>query len=170
MSRGGARIAISYDAHAPSVGAARRAVSSFAARHGASDSELDGVRLAVSEAVTNAVVHAYPSGDTGLIHVTAALTGRQLSVTVADDGCGFDGSHGSPGLGFGLNLIEDTCAALTVTAARSGGTRVQMRFLLSGAPTGEAAAIEPLSRRRVASMRPLRLAGYFSDGAAEASP
>ena len=169
MSRSVSGLAVSYEASAASVGAARRAVSSFAARHGASDRELDGIRLAVSEAVTNAVVHAYPAGETGCIHVTAVLAGSELSVTVADDGRGIDASRESPGLGFGLNLVEHTCASLTIKAAPSGGAQVQMRFLLSAAGAAEAVALETVSRRRVASLRPLRLAGYFRDGAAEGS-
>ena len=166
MSRGRARLGVSYEACAASVAAARNAVSLFAARNGASNSELERVRLAVSEAVTNAVVHAYPAGAPGPIHLTAALAGRELSVIVADDGCGIENSRESPGLGFGLNLIEHTCASFTLTAARSGGTQLEMRFLLS-ASAAQPDPIETVSPHRVASLRPLRLAAFFHDATAE---
>jgi anti-sigma regulatory factor (Ser/Thr protein kinase) len=156
-----------YRAHAVSAGAARGEVSSFAARNGAAVEDLERVRLAVSEAVTNAVVHAYPAGTPGLVHVSAVVAGRELSVIVADDGCGIDGSAESPGLGFGLNLIEHACASFTITARPGGGTVLEMRFLLSTA----AAHLEPQTAgsRRVASLNPRRVAGYLRDGAPEAS-
>ncbi len=160
------RLDVSYPARPASVPAARAAVAAFAARNGATDVELDRVRLAVSEAVTNAVVHAYPPGSPGPVQVMVALAGPALSVMVADDGCGLGAARETPGLGLGLNLIEDSCDSLTLGASRSGGTRLEMRFLLSNA-AGEAEPSETLAPSRVAPLNPLRLAALLRDSAAE---
>jgi anti-sigma regulatory factor (Ser/Thr protein kinase) len=165
MSPSGARLATSYPARAACVAAARAAVSAFATRAGASADELDSVRLAVSEAVTNAVVHAYP-GAPGPVHVTAAIAGRELSVIVADDGCGLGAARETRGLGLGLNLIERSCDSLTVGASRSGGTQLEMRFLLCAA-AAEADPIQKAAPSRVVSLNPLRVAAFFHDRAAE---
>jgi len=160
------RLDVSYPARAASVPAARAAVAAFAAPNGPTAEQLDSVSLAVSEAVTNAVVHAYPVGVPGPVHLTAALTGRALLVIVADDGCGLGAARETPGLGLGLNLIEDSCDSLTIGASRSGGTQLEMRFVLSSA-AGEAEPSEALAPRRVASLNPLRLAALLHDSPAE---
>lgn len=165
MSASSALFAASYDACAPSVAQARAAVSSFAARNGATEEDLDAIRLAVSEAVTNTVVHAYPSGTSGLVEVTVAVAGRLLVVIVADDGCGIGGARETPGLGLGLGLIEHSCGSLTVTNRRSGGTQLEMRFLLSSA-AAEQGCGDPPARDRVESSNPLGLTALLDVRAA----
>ena len=66
---------------------ARRVVVDLAAEAGATPETIEAIRLATSEALTNAVVHAYDAAP-GEIHVSAALRGGELSVVVADDGRG----------------------------------------------------------------------------------
>lgn len=162
----GARVATTYPARAASVACARNAVSALAAPAGASADELDNIRLAVSEAVTNAVVHAYPAGASGPIYVTAAIAGSMLSVIVADDGCGLGAARDSPGLGLGLNVLERACDSLAVGASRSGGTRVEMRFVLSDPAAGAERTEAPAPP--VASRNPLRFAALLHDHPARA--
>lgn len=170
MSPTGARFEISYDAIGTSVGAARIDLFAFLARSGVSAEVIDSVRLAVSEALTNAVVHAYRPGTPGLIHVTAAIAGRELSVIVADDGCGLGCAPDSPGLGLGLNLIEQSCHSLTITMRPSGGTQLEMRFPLSNnASSGDPQQAEGVGSR-VPSLNPLRLAAFLHDCPVEGSP
>jgi stage II sporulation protein AB (anti-sigma F factor) len=69
------------------VGVARNAVATFASQADFTLADIDEIRLAVSEAVTNAVVHAYP-GRTGWVRVTARLSEGQLQVEVEDAGIG----------------------------------------------------------------------------------
>ena len=76
-----------YEADPESVGRARAELARFASRAGASETLVDGLRLAVSEAVTNAVRHAYPL-DPGEIRVRALVGEDGLEVVVSDDGCG----------------------------------------------------------------------------------
>jgi anti-sigma regulatory factor (Ser/Thr protein kinase) len=86
-----------------SVGAARRAIRSFAA---GLEVDLDGVALAVSEAVGNAVAHAYEDGAHGSIELSATASPRELTVTVRDRGRGFGAGNGNPGAGYGLTIIR----------------------------------------------------------------
>jgi serine/threonine-protein kinase RsbW/stage II sporulation protein AB (anti-sigma F factor) len=51
----------------------RRAVTRFAADHGVVEPPIDGLRLAVSEAVTNAIVHGFGDGDPGQVRVSLAI-------------------------------------------------------------------------------------------------
>ncbi len=71
-----------------SVPAGRRAIVEFAAAAGATEELLAAVRLAVSEALTNVVLYAYPERD-GQIHLTAGIAGGELWVLIADDGSAF---------------------------------------------------------------------------------
>jgi anti-sigma regulatory factor (Ser/Thr protein kinase) len=62
----------------------------------------DAIGVVVSEAVTNAVLHAYRDRDRpGQVHVTAALDEEGVEVTVADDGLGLRPRPDSPGSGSG---------------------------------------------------------------------
>jgi len=121
-------------ATADSVGRLRRAVTKFAARHGASDRSLEAVNLAVSEALTNVVVHAYRSAAApGPVLVMAAVRDRALIVTVADEGCGMTPRDDSPGLGLGLALMSRLADTFEVTprVARAGIV-LRMGFALAG--------------------------------------
>lgn len=116
---------------------ARRAVRRVAASNGACEDDLDRIGLAVSEAVTNAIVHAYAQARAGAIQLTAVAVEDELSVLVADDGCGLGWAPASPGLGLGMGVIECSADALTITTRASGGTLLEMLFRLRpGAPDG----------------------------------
>jgi anti-sigma regulatory factor (Ser/Thr protein kinase) len=129
-----------------SVPKARRAVCAVARANGASEEDLERIALAVSEAVTNAIVHAYGGGDGGQVQVMAAATEGELSVLVSDDGCGLGAADESRGLGLGMGVIELSADSLTITTRSSGGTLLEMRFSLSAA--------EPAPRREAARAQP----------------
>jgi serine/threonine-protein kinase RsbW len=92
---------------------------------------LDDIRLAVTEAATNVVKHAYPELTTGVFYVTAAIAGEELWVLVSDDGCGYRASSQIPGLGWGLTLIAKLSEEYVITERGTGGTEVRMRFPIS---------------------------------------
>ncbi len=88
------------------------------------------MRLAVSEAVTNAVLHAYRGGP-GAIQVTAALAEEaELWILVADDGGGMQPNAERPGLGLGLGLISQVCDDMAIVPRSGGGVEVRIRFTL----------------------------------------
>jgi serine/threonine-protein kinase RsbW len=118
----------SFPAIPEAVPLARRALSAVAAAAGAAGERLDEIRLAVSEAVTNAVVHAYRNGEAGHFHVTAAVASDELWVLIGDDGRGLHACNDSRGLGIGLSLISGLSDDFAIVTRASGGTEVQMRF------------------------------------------
>jgi serine/threonine-protein kinase RsbW len=118
----------SYPALPESVPVARRALAAVAAMAGAGGERLEEIRLAVSEALTNAVVHAYRNHDAGRFHVTAAVASGELWVLIGDDGRGMHARNDSDGLGIGLALISGLSDDFTIVTRASGGTEVQMRF------------------------------------------
>jgi anti-sigma regulatory factor (Ser/Thr protein kinase) len=119
-----------YPAVARSVPAARRAVAEFAVAAGASTELVHAIRLAASEALTNAVKYAYP-GTHGSIHVNAWEANGELWLLIADDGCGLRAGREGDGLGQGLALISQMADDLWVLERSSGGTELQMRFNLA---------------------------------------
>lgn len=123
----------SYPAIPASVPAARRELAAYAARAGANQEQLDSIRLAASEALTNVVVHAY-GGYAGRIYVNADLAADELWICIGDDGSGLRSNYTSPGLGVGLALIAQASDGLTIMNRGSGGTEVRMRFRLDAAP------------------------------------
>jgi serine/threonine-protein kinase RsbW len=127
MSRGDA-LNESYRAVPETVPMARRALATVAARAGAGGERLEEIRLAVSEALTNAVVHAYRDTEPGRLHVTAAVASGELWVLIGDDGRGLHAWNDSRGLGIGLSLISGLSDDFAIVPRASGGTEVQMRF------------------------------------------
>jgi serine/threonine-protein kinase RsbW len=118
-----------------SVAPLRAAVADFAAQAGVPQSTIDTVKLAVSEAATNVVVHAYQDAPApGLIHVEADVAAHELRVTVADDGSGLRPEQQSPGLGLGLGLIARLADNFELLQGGNGGLRVRMRFAIPPAP------------------------------------
>jgi anti-sigma regulatory factor (Ser/Thr protein kinase) len=91
---------------------------------------LHDVRLAVSEACANVIVHAYDGND-GLLEVTARPTpDRTLEIIVRDHGRGMTPRADSPGLGVGLPLIAALTSMLEIGTAADGATEVRMTFAL----------------------------------------
>ena len=118
------------DATAESVPALRTAVAEFLAAEGVAEEVVQTVKLAVSEALTNAVVHAYAGTDPGDVEVGAWLAGGRLEIRIEDRGAGVTPRPDSPGLGFGLPLIASLAAASDITPREGGGTVVGMTFEL----------------------------------------
>jgi len=95
------------------------------------------IKLAVTEACTNAIQHAYPGQGDGQIDVTLKsdeswlrVVVRDYGVGVGDYGVGIDQSVHRPGLGIGLPIIEALTATLQIEEC-DPGTRIAMTFALS---------------------------------------
>lgn len=113
-----------------SIAPLRRAVVRFAADNGASAPQRDDIALAVSEALANAVLHAYVGHDRpGIVAVDARIRGRWLEVAVCDDGNGMLPRTDSPGMGIGLALIGRIAEQLRLEDMRPG-VRVHMTFAI----------------------------------------
>jgi anti-sigma regulatory factor (Ser/Thr protein kinase) len=116
-------------ARAESIPRIRAAIAGFAADGGARGALLYSIELAVTEAASNVVAHAYRPGTAGLIHVSAEAREDTLEVVVADDGTGLRAKQ-SDGAGLGLPLIAEATADVAIRSRPRGGTEVAMRFRL----------------------------------------
>ena len=83
--------------------------------------------LIVSEALANAIKHAFPGGREGLITVSAEVSDQQWKVSIADNGVGFNNEIDA---GTGINLIRALAGQMRgkVRFASDNGTRVEMTF------------------------------------------
>jgi len=120
------RFEMRVGAHASNVGDLRKAVVAFAQELGFDDTSQ--IALAVSEAITNAVVHAYRDCEVGDVRVVACDKPESLVVVVRDYGAGMLPRADSPGLGLGLPLISTMTDDLQIEAADGTGTLLRMHF------------------------------------------
>jgi len=120
------RLELRLDAEPPSVAVVRRELGAFVdEQFGATSAD---VALAVSEAVSNVVLHAYRDGTPGTVRVVACVHPNELVVVVRDYGCGMRPHPGSPGAGLGLSIIGAAASAMNVERPDDGGTRIRLRF------------------------------------------
>ena len=120
-------------ARAEAIAVLRTALVRHARSLGADAEVCQAVQLAVSEALTNVVMHAYPGIELGEMTVQA-WTDRDhhLTVRVLDEGQGLVPSTDSPGLGLGLGLMAQMADDFRI-GNREGtpGTTVSLRFTLN---------------------------------------
>lgn len=116
---------------------ARSAVACFAAQMDPTLEELGDIRTAVSEAVTNCIVHAYPK-ELGLIMLRCRiLKDNTLDIVIKDRGVGIPDieqamrptftTGGSDRSGMGFTIMESFMTTFEVTSAAGKGTTVHMR-------------------------------------------
>ena len=132
---------VSFPSRSANEGFARSAVAAFAAQADPTMDELADIKTAVSEAVTNCIVHAYPN-VIGPVTLTAALQeGGVLRIVVADKGCGIDDvpramqpmftTGGEERSGMGFTIMESFMDRLVVRSTPGRGTTVVMRKRLA---------------------------------------
>jgi serine/threonine-protein kinase RsbW len=124
------RLSLVLPAVPAGVPRARDAVTDLCERLGLERDLADDIRLAVTEACTNCVLH---SPTEGAEHPTFIIDARvedgELVVIVRDFGGGLLGAPaGNGGLGLGMKLIEQLSESSQVSSRPGGGTRVSMRF------------------------------------------
>ncbi len=118
-------------------GVCRALVAAFVAQADPTIEELADLRCAVSEAFTNATVHAYREKG-GIVYITVKLySDRHVIITVRDTGCGiadvkqarqplFTTDKSGDRSGMGFSVMESFTDHLTVVSHPGGGTRVTM--------------------------------------------
>ena len=135
-------IKLEFPARAVNEGFARAAVAAFVSQLDPTLTELGDLKTAVSEAVTNAVVHAYPD-SLGVIQLRARiLPGGELELVVRDKGVGIADverartplytTGGKERSGMGFTIMEGFTDRLRVRSAPGRGTTVTMRRRLTG--------------------------------------
>ena len=129
---GDGRLVREVSAEPASVAPLRSELTAWARSMGARDP--DAIALAVSEACTNIVVHAYREQPApGPIIAAAERRGTELQITIADRGCGLRPRCDSPGLGLGLALISRVAQRVAIEASAATGTTVCMTFAVRAA-------------------------------------
>ena len=134
-------VKLDFPSTSANEGFARTAVSGFLASLDPTVEELADIKTAVSEAVTNCIVHAYPD-RIGDITLTVRLyeTGR-VTVKIRDKGCGIEDvglameplytTGGEERSGLGFSVMESFTDRLKVTSKPSKGTSVTMEKLVA---------------------------------------
>lgn len=137
-------VQLSIPAQADFVAVARLTISGVAARMNFTIDDIEDIKVAVSEACTNAVQHAYAGGD-GLVTLVATMNEGYLEVSVSDSGKGFDtenivsskqdGANDALfGLGLGLTFIKSLMDTCDVISSRGAGTTIRMTKRLAPPP------------------------------------
>ena len=130
---------------------ARSCISAFIAEANPTVEELCDLRCAVSEAVTNSIVHAYPKRDSEPCYVYISVRlydSREVSIEVSDNGCGIEDierartplfTTGDPSerCGMGFLVMDNFTDSLTVHSRVGKGTRVLMRKKLAPSAKGD---------------------------------
>ena len=116
---------------------ARSAVACFAAQMDPTLEELGDIRTSVSEAVTNAIVHAYPDSLGTITLRCRILKDNVLDIVIKDRGVGIPDvekakqpmftTGGSDRSGMGFTIMESFMTSLSITSEPGKGTTVHMR-------------------------------------------
>lgn len=134
---------LTFPAHSANEAFSRSAVSSFVAQLDPRIDELSDIKTAVSEAVTNCIVHAYRDRD-GVIEITARiLEGGELWIKIRDKGCGIENiekamepmyttAPDEDRAGLGFAVMESFMDKLAVRSKVGVGTTITMRKKIEG--------------------------------------
>lgn len=123
---------------------ARSAVAAFVTQLDPTLDEIEDIKAAVSEAVTNAVVHGYRD-VTGTIYITCTLEDNIATITIRDNGCGIENidlartplytsSHNSERSGLGFTVMETFMDEIDVKSSPDCGTTVTLIKKISSNP------------------------------------
>jgi len=132
---------ISFCAIAENEVLARMVISAFLVRVNPTMSVISEVRTAVSEAVTNAIVHAYEESGCGKVILRAALDSDQVHIEIEDFGCGIEDINQAmkpfytsqperERSGMGFSLMQSFMDGVQVRSAPGEGTLISMTKLL----------------------------------------
>jgi serine/threonine-protein kinase RsbW len=117
-------------ARAENVAVVRHAFGGFAEALSVDEQTLADIKLAITEACTNVVIHAYEDDEDGSLEVDASIDDRRLTVVIRDEGRGIVPRPDSPGLGLGLPLIATLAESLELGKDDDDRTEVRMTFAL----------------------------------------
>jgi anti-sigma regulatory factor (Ser/Thr protein kinase) len=118
------------------VSESRHRAAEFAAAAGASDEVTEAIALAVSETVTNVILHAY-DGDDGEVSVSCRVDGDRFIVEVIDEGRGIAPRPDSPGIGHGLAIVGAVAQSLDFAPSRQNGRGTAVTMVFGPGPPPE---------------------------------
>jgi len=121
-------VKLTLPARPENVSVIRHVLGAFAEALRLPDDLVEDLRLAVTEACTNVVRHAYPPDLPGPVEISIRPMDEQVSVIVADHGRGIGTSSDTTGPGLGLPLIAAIADEVELQPVPGGGSRVAMTF------------------------------------------
>ncbi len=134
-------IEIEFPSRSTNEAFARMTVAAFAAQLDPTLEELGDIKTAVSEAVTNAIVHAYPEEIGKIVLKSRIYEGNLLEIVIRDWGRGIEDTQkareplfttgGEERSGMGFTIMESFMDSLTVRSKPGGGTTVTMKRRIS---------------------------------------
>lgn len=138
-------IKVRFSALSENEGFARSVISAFIVQLNPTVTEMADVRTAVSEAVTNAIVHGYKSRDGFVEMVAKILSDSEVYIKISDKGCGivdveqamqpmFTTDTDGERAGLGFAVMEAFMDTLKVKSTLDRGTTVTMKKKLGVAP------------------------------------
>ena len=122
---------LALSARAENIAIVRHALGGLGEAFSIPEPKLSDIRLAVTEACANVVVHAYPEDGEGSMEILASMGEDELTVLVRDWGCGIKPRPDSPGLGLGLSLIAALAETVQLGHGEQEHTEVRMTFALT---------------------------------------
>ena len=141
MTRAENYVTIEFLSRSSNESFARSAAAGFALQLDPTLDEMGDIKTAVSEAVTNAIVHAYPDALGKIVMKMKLLKGNVLEITIRDWGCGIADveearrplftTGGSERAGLGFAVMQELMEEVRVTSRVGGGTTVRLRRRLS---------------------------------------
>lgn len=119
---------------------ARIAVAAFVSQIDPTIEELADIKTAVSEAVTNSIIHGYEEKE-GIIYITCILKNREITIEVKDNGIGIENIEmakeplytSKPGLersGMGFTIMESFMDEVKIESIIGMGTKVTMKKII----------------------------------------
>ncbi|EOR24818.1 MULTISPECIES: anti-sigma F factor [Clostridium] len=132
------KISIELMSKSQNEGFARVAVAAFISQLDPTVEELTDVKTAVSEAVTNSIIHGYENKKEGIIKIEASITGNEITISIEDSGKGIKDVEqameplytSKPELersGMGFTVMETFMDSLEVKSEDGKGTKVVMK-------------------------------------------
>ena len=132
------KMSIEFVSKSQNEGFARVAVAAFVAQLDPTIDEINDVKTAVSEAVTNSIIHGYENREDGIVKIEAEINANEITIVVIDNGIGIDDINQAmeplytsrPDLersGMGFTVMETFMDELKVEGEKGIGTKVVIK-------------------------------------------
>ena len=132
------KVKIEFESRSQNEGFARVAVAAFVSQLDPTIEEITDVKTAVSEAVTNSIIHGYENRGDGIVSIEATIEGNEIAIIISDKGKGIKDIEmakeplytSRPDLersGMGFTVMETFMDSLQVESEEGSGTRVILR-------------------------------------------
>ena len=132
------KMSIEFVSKSQNEGLARVAVAAFVAQLDPTIDEINDVKTAVSEAVTNSIIHGYENREDGLVRIEAEIDENEVTIVIIDEGIGIENIEQAmeplytsrPDIersGMGFTVMETFMDDLKVESEKGIGTKIVIK-------------------------------------------